>query len=155
MTEAEVHAWLVRLVFGLALASFLFLLFVAAPYGRHTRSGWGPTLGFRAGWMWMESPAVIGFAAIYSVGELATRPVPLLLAALWMLHYVERALVYPLRVRSRAGRIPVVVVVTGFSFNCINAYINARWISQLGPYSDRSFLDPWLLAGVVVFLGGR
>ena len=51
MTEPRVHLVLVLAVFGSALATFLALLFVTAPYGRHHRPGWGPSVGRRLGWL--------------------------------------------------------------------------------------------------------
>ncbi len=58
MTEAAVHATLVWAVFALAAVTFVTLLRMKAPYGRHyTGRGWGPDIPNRAGWIVMESPA--------------------------------------------------------------------------------------------------
>ena len=95
MTETTLHAAAVWTEIGLAGAALLALLFVDAPYGRHTRPGWGPTMPARLGWLIMESPAVILFAAVYAVGDRAWQAAPLALAGLWMVHYVHRTLVFP------------------------------------------------------------
>ena len=47
---------LVGIVLSGAVA-FLALLFVPAPYGRHARAGWGPTLPTRLAWVVQELPA--------------------------------------------------------------------------------------------------
>ena len=154
MNEATVHGWLVLGVFATAAVTFIVLLFVAAPYGRHARPGWGPTLPYRLGWVLMESPAVLVFLAVYTRGELRAGPVSLLFLALWQLHYVYRTFIYPFRVRSSGRRTPVAVVALGLGFNVVNAYLNARWISHLGPYADASVADAALWAGVFVFLAG-
>src|SRR4051794_38751977 len=99
MSEIKVHQILVWTVIVVGAGVFVSLFFVAAPYGRHRRAGWGPTLSSRAGWIIMESPAMLGFAAIYSLGRHALEPVPLALAGLWLAHYVHRTVVYPLRLR--------------------------------------------------------
>ena len=39
-----VYAYGVVFVIVFALASFLILSFIAAPYGRHAAEGWGPTV---------------------------------------------------------------------------------------------------------------
>lgn len=131
------------------------LLFVTAPYGRHAREGWGPTLSIRPGWMVMESPASVGFLAVYLCGEARAGVVPALFLLLWEAHYLHRTFIYPRHLRGPDGRLPWVIVLTGVVFNCVNAWINARWISQSGHYDDRWLLDPRWIAGLVLFLGGK
>ena len=53
---------LVLLELALAALTFVGLRFVTAPYGRHGRGGWGPTVSARLGWLIMESPAPLLFA---------------------------------------------------------------------------------------------
>lgn len=154
MNEAALFGWLIAVVYVTAGSSFLALLFVTAPYGRHTRPGWGPTVASRTGWVLMESPAVIVFAAVYAMGDLRTEPVSLVLLATWMLHYVRRTFIYPFKLRSAGRLMPLSVVAMGFGFNVLNAYLNARWISQLGPYAEGEGGGPWLWIGTAVFVGG-
>ena len=45
-----------------AAITFVVLLYVRAPYGRHVRDGWGPTIGHRLAWFLMELPALTVFA---------------------------------------------------------------------------------------------
>jgi hypothetical protein len=53
---AALHTWLVWIEIALAIFTFASLLFVTAPYGRHARSGWGPTVSAKLGWVLMECP---------------------------------------------------------------------------------------------------
>ena len=69
MSEAEIHSWATWLEILLAGATCLALLFVTAPYGRHRRPGWGPTVSNRVGWILMEMPAVALFIWIFTQGE--------------------------------------------------------------------------------------
>ena len=41
------------------LAAFCALFFVSAPYGKHSRPGWGPRLSSKLAWIVMETPAVL------------------------------------------------------------------------------------------------
>jgi steroid 5-alpha reductase family enzyme len=50
--------------------------------------------------------------------------------------------------------IPVVLTLMAITFNVLNAYINARWVSHLGDYRTDWLLDPRFLAGAALFLGG-
>jgi hypothetical protein len=154
MTEAQLHSYLVLTIYVTAALTFVALFFVTAPYGRHLRSGWGPTLPARVGWIIMESPAVLLFVCVYAVGVNALQAAPLLLLGMWQFHYVYRTFIYPFRIRPTARRMPVSIVGMAVVFNCINAYINARWISQLGDYPDAWLSRPAFIAGVAVFVLG-
>jgi 3-oxo-5-alpha-steroid 4-dehydrogenase 1 len=140
--------------FGLAVATFVTLLLVPAPYGRHARLGWGPTLSARTGWLLMESPAVVFFAGVYAIGRHRAELAPLAMLCLWQLHYVHRALFFPFRLLGSAKRMPVVVVVLGMSFNLLNGWINARWISELGHYETAWLAEPRFLLGATAFVLG-
>jgi len=154
MTEIEFHSFLVVTIFVAAALTFVALFFVTAPYGRHLRAGWGPTVPARVGWIVMESPAVLLFVAVYSVGDHAMSTVPLILLGLWQFHYVYRTFIYPFRIRSSSKRMPVSIVGMAIFFNCINAYINARWISQFGDYPDAWAASTAFILGVIVFVVG-
>ena len=58
MSELGIHtdACWAEIVFGAITA--LLLLFIVAPYGRHERPGWGPTIPSRWGWVYFPSPSV-------------------------------------------------------------------------------------------------
>lgn len=144
---------LALLELALAVPTFAALAFVTAPYGRHARAGWGPSVPARAGWIAMESPASLLFAAVYAAGAHRAGAAPLVLLALWQAHYLNRAFLYPLRLRPGA-RMPVTVALLAVAFNVLNGWINARWISGAGRYPAGWLADPRFLAGAALFLGG-
>ena len=137
-----------------AVFTFVTLLFIDAPYGRYTRPGWGPTIGARAGWVVMELPSVLGFAIVFALGRHRCSLAPLVLGALWEAHYVHRTFVFPLRLPSTSRRMPIAIAAMGASFNCANAYANARWLSELGAYPVGWLADARLLVGALLFVGG-
>ncbi len=150
MNEPLLHAWLTAGLFLLAPVTAVALTRVSAPYGRHVRGGWGPALPSRWAWMLMESPAVLAFALVYAAGRHRAELVPLVLLALWQLHYVHRTFIYPFL--GPGGRPwPLVVVGLGFAFQGWNSYLNARYVSELGSYPVAWLGDPRFLAGVAVF----
>lgn len=102
----------------------------------------------------MELPAVVWFAAVYAAGAHRFELVPLCLFGLWQLHYVNRALVFPLRMRAGARRMPVLIVGLAIAWNLLNGYINGRWISELGRYPVDWLGDPRFLAGTALFFTG-
>lgn len=155
MTEATLHRTLVWAVFGLAAFTFTALLRFRAPYGRHYGgSGWGPAISNRLGWIVMELPATVLFAHVYASGRAAGAAVPLVFLAMWQLHYLNRTFIYPLRTRTAGKAMPAVVVLGGFAFNSLNAYVNARFISDFGEYGVEWLADPRFLAGAALFFTG-
>lgn len=141
-------------MFGFAVATSVSTMFVTAPYGRHERTGWGPTVPSRLGWVVMESPAVVVFAVFYATGAHPRDPGSLALLAVWMAHYVQRTFVFPFRLHETGRKLPVSILALALVFNSYNAFINARWISSVGHYGLRWLSDPRFLAGVAIFACG-
>jgi protein-S-isoprenylcysteine O-methyltransferase Ste14 len=141
---------LLVLELALAAVTFVALRFITAPYGRHGRGGWGPTVPARAAWLVMESPAAVLFAGVYATGAHRTGLVPLVLLAMWEAHYLYRAFWYPFLARAGA-RMPVLVVLLAIAFNALNAWLNARWISHYGRYAPSWLADPRFLVGLALF----
>ena len=154
MSEAELHGWLCWLQIALAAVTVVAVVFVKAPYGRHFREGWGPSVPSRVGWIVMEMPAVALFIYLCSIGDHGMETVPLVLLGIWQIHYVHRTLIFPFRMRAKGKRMPVLVVVMAFVFQLLNVYINARWISHFGHYANDWLTDPRFLIGVAVFVTG-
>lgn len=148
------HARAVLAMYALAAATAAALLAMPAPYGRHAREGWGPTLPARQAWMLMEAPASLGFLAVHLLGPHRAEPVPLLLLGLWQLHYAQRAFLYPLRLAPTARPMPSTVVALGAAFNTFNAWLQARQVATLGAYPAEWLTDPRFLAGTALFAAG-
>ena len=136
-------------------ASFLALLFIPAPYGRHERPGFGPGLPTRLAWVIQELPAPLVFAIVFLRGDHAFRPVPLVLLFLWELHYLQRTFVFPLRMRVGAKRTPLTTVALAILFNVTNASLNGYAITHGAlRHVESWFGDPRFVAGVALFLFG-
>lgn len=139
----------------MSLVTFILLFFITAPYGRHWRVGWGPNLNPRMGWVLMELPSVVLFAMVYFNGAGAYRLVTVVLFGLWELHYVQRTFIYPMLMRPGNTRMPLSIVAMGWTFNVINASINAIALTHLRlDYQNEWLSDPRFLVGAAVFLIG-
>ena len=154
MSEAQLHLYTIVGLMVCGLLAFLSLFFINAPYGRHYDGGWGPKIPSRAGWVLMELPSVALFVVIFFKGEHALEFVPLIMLGLWQWHYVHRTFIFPMRMRVKGKTMPMAVMVMAIVFNCVNSYINARWISELGSYDVSWLLDPRFVIGVLVFFVG-
>jgi len=148
------------LAIGFAFAAFTLLgsLFVASPYGRFSSSRMGITLNPKLGWWLMEIPATVVFLGFYLQGPRAAEPVPLLLAAVWMLHYGNRGWFFPLSIRVAPGRrstFSVTVMAMGMFVTAIHGYLNARLFTEYGQHLTADWLhDPRFLAGLAVYACG-
>jgi protein-S-isoprenylcysteine O-methyltransferase Ste14 len=151
--EAQIHAYATYAQLGLAALTFVSLFFVTAPYGRHGREGWGPQIGQRLAWVLMELPASVFWLGVWALGSHAWQPAPIALMVLWQVHYLNRTFVFPFRIRADGKKTPVSIVATAVVFNTLNAYINARQVSELGSY-DGWLADPRFLAGAALFVLG-
>ncbi|MCA9709300.1 MAG: DUF1295 domain-containing protein, partial [Myxococcales bacterium] len=156
MSEPEAYHTLLMLMFGLAGVAFAVLGLMSAPYGRHTRRGFGPGIPERLAWVIMEAPGAAVFAWVFWLGPRSGDPVPLIMLGLWELHYLHRTLLYPWARRRRPGRrVPVLLVVIAVVVNALHAYLNARWLTALGPALGlRWLLSFRFLYGLMVFVTG-
>jgi len=139
----------------LAMVTLPLLLCVTAPYGRHRRSGWGPGIADRWGWVVMEAPASLGLAVCFLVADVPYTRTMFAFLFMWQAHYVYRAFIYPLAVRRDEGRMPIAVVALGMLFNATNTYLNGRHLYHFsGGYPNSWLLDPRFLIGMGMFLAG-
>ena len=155
MSELAVYNILIMSALLSAVTVFAVLFFVTAPYGRHYRPGWGPTLGNRLGWLLMESAAPVVFLVCYVTGSERGSLASLLFLGMWEVHYVHRAFLFPFSIRGNARRMTALVISLGFVFNGANAYLNGRYLFQFsGGYSSGWLSDPRFLLGTALFVFG-
>jgi 3-oxo-5-alpha-steroid 4-dehydrogenase 1 len=151
--ETAVYQTLLWAFVAIALLTFPILWFVTAPYGRHVKPSWGPTIDNRLGWLIMESPSMTVFFLCWLLGNRPTDSASLVFLALWGLHYVHRAFIFPFRIENTKKRMPLVIMAMGFAFTATNSYLNGRWLFISAP-SPVSIIEPRFIAGVLVFLVG-
>jgi hypothetical protein len=143
--------WLWMAVGGVA---FAVLLKVPAPYGRHTSPRWGPTVDNRTGWLVME---VVVLAVFWLVIARTERPLTgpaLVLALLFTFHYLNRALVFPFRLRTPGKRMPLVIMLLAVGFNLVNGSLLGWQLARRGDYALPWLTDPRFLVGLLLFVGG-
>jgi 3-oxo-5-alpha-steroid 4-dehydrogenase 1 len=154
MNEALFYRTFLAVWISLAAAIFIILLFRSAPYGRHSRAGWGPSIQPRLGWMIMEAPAAVGLIVWYCLGDLRTAA-SMIFFGLWELHYVYRAFIYPWRLRNTMRQMPLSVITMAFFFNAGNVYLNGRYLFKFSDGFPEGWLsDPRCLTGIFLFIAG-
>jgi len=103
----------------------------------------------------MESTAPLVFAACFLLGSNPVTVASLSLLIMWEAHYIHRAFIYPLGLRSHGRRMPVAVMGAGLIFNTVNGYLNGRYIFTLSSgYASDWLSDPRFLIGLGLFISG-
>lgn len=135
---------------GVLMTPILFLL--TAPYGRHAQRPAGPTLPSRVGWIVMETPSSVA-AVVCFVAWPRRASTPLVLLGLFLLHYINRAFIYPVRMRAGHKPMPVAIVASAFFFTSVNGVLQGFQLTH-GGYGAAWLRDPRFLAGAALFLLG-
>lgn len=146
-----VYNWLLIAQFASAALTFVSLYFLSAPYGRHSRGGWGPSMNAKLGWMIMESPAVLIIFACFFAGNSSAVLIALLF--IWQLHYVQRTFIFPFLLRGGKD-MPVAIMLMSLGFNTMNGSINGYFLFFLSNYDISWLSDPRFIIGVLIFLTG-
>ena len=151
--ELAIWIWL-----GIAAGTFILLMFVRAPYGRHERPGWGSRIPARLGWILMESPCIIVMTVFFGIGASGwsfADPTGIIFYIMWITHYVHRSWVWPARAHIAGKKMPISIVLFAIGFNSINSWLNAEWIFSLHhPYPYEWLYSPQFIIGVILFITG-
>ena len=139
---------------GISVIAFIALLFKSAPYGRHSMSSWGPSMPSRLGWILMESPAVYLMLLFLIFFSNSLGIIELTFTLIWMVHYIHRSFIWPIRAKLEGKRITLLVVLLAAIFNIVNVYIQGSWIFNFGSYETEWFWSPFFIIGLSIFLIG-
>jgi len=133
----------------IALVIFIVLFKIQAPYGRHSRPGWGPGVPGRYAWIIMEAPAALIPFVLYLVYA-GGKYIPLIFLGVWEIHYIHRSFIYPFLIKSSKD-MPLSIMMSGFVFNCCNGIFQCMWLFVYGEYSAVWFHSPQFIFGCAVF----
>lgn len=143
-------AWIV-----LAIVVFPTQFYVTAPYGRHSRTDWGPSISNQWGWCLMEVVSLIVFAGLFLAGGNEKTAPMWVFFTLWTAHYVNRSLIFPWRTHTRGKTMPLAIVGSAVAFNLMNAGLNGLYLGSYGPVYPVAWLtDPRFIVGLLVFVAG-
>lgn len=139
----------------LGLVVFVALHFFEAGYGYLFDRRYGPPVPNKIGWIAMEAPVFVAMCALWIASDRTWEAAPLALFALFQLHYLQRAFIFPLLMRGKS-RMPLGIVAMGAAFNLVNALMQGGWIFFIAPadyYADW-FVRPCIYVGGALFLAG-
>ena len=140
-----------------AIAVHITMFYVTAPFGRHTSTNWGPQIDNKLGWMLMESPSLLIMTYFLFFGTRSFQSYVWILFALWIGHYINRTLIYPLRIKPTPKKMPLVIAIFAICFNMVNAGLNGYYLAELAPTTDYDLVwlyQPTSLIGLLIFFTG-
>ena len=152
-SQFELFLWIMIL---LAVIVFIALYFVKAGYGMLRDGRWGPKIDNRLGWILMEAPVFVAMTLLWWFSDRRTDTVRLIFFGLFQLHYLNRAFIYPLLIRTPSP-MPTGIITMGVVFNVLNACMQGGWIFYISPadsYPIAWLSSPQFLIGTVLFFAG-
>ncbi len=156
MDVGNLYTFLLWFIFIVSAFTFASTMFYTNPYGKFKKKSDNFTIKSLPGWLIMEFPCLVAFAATFAFGENKTFLVPLVFLCVWQTHYLYRSIIFPLRMRDRNKRMPLAAVIFGFVFNSINGFLNGYAISNLAPHLlDNGWLtSPGFIIGIILMITG-
>ena len=148
--EIFVYGWI-----AIGFISFPFILRYDAPYGRHTSSNWGPLVDNRIGWIVMELPALIVCPLIVFLSNNPISDITTFFIILWVMHYFNRSIIFPLRIKTKKKKMPLLIAFLAFLFNVINGMVNGIFFGNIKfDYSTSWLSSPEFILGIILFITG-
>lgn len=139
---------------ALAAAVFVLLLFITAPYGRHTKRTWGPLINNKLGWFIMEFFLLVILFYFIFTGENEQSIVNMIIIGLITLHYVDRSLIFPFRIKTKGKKMPLVIMLMALGFNLSNGYLFGYYLGNYKVYTLDWLTTPQFIIGTVIFITG-
>jgi protein-S-isoprenylcysteine O-methyltransferase Ste14 len=140
---------------AMGFISFPFLLRITQPYGRHVSNKWGPMISNKPGWIIQESPSMIFLTIFFFLGKGVKSNEAWLFWGLWIVHYINRSIIFPLRTKTKGKQIPLVIVGAAIFFNFMNGFLNGTFLGNFaGSYPDNYFFSVRFVSGILIFAAG-
>lgn len=141
--------------FVISPAVFFALFFITAPFGKHEVGSswlWGFRMNPKLAWMLMECPNFLSVFFFFQ-GPNSGSVVNAFLLALFLVHYINRAILYPLRARLDKS-MPVSVFLFSFSWTLYNGIVVGKYLGHFATYGNDWATNKCFVVGVVLFFLG-
>lgn len=129
-----------------------------APYGRYQVSDNSILSAFpingKLAWVLQELPCFLFAVLFFRHADPAVFGTPnKILLGLYLLHYTNRTLVFPLRIRQGKPT-PILVFLMALGFCLVNGFLQSKFLAQVQKFDDRWEENPQFILGVVLFFVG-
>lgn len=139
---------------ALAVITFVILLRLTAPYGRHSSIKWGPLLPNHIGWIIMEAPVLMVFLYFTFSNGKPGSSVAYVMVLLFILHYIYRSFIFPFRIKTIGKKMPLLIAISAICFNTMNGFLLGTDLACFSDYGP-DYLVHWnFILGIVLFVAG-
>ena len=97
----------------------------------------------------MELPALLVCPTIYFYFKVDF-DISIMFICLWIIHYFNRTIIFPFRIKTKGKKMPLAIVLSAFLFNIVNGSINGYFLSNINLNSVSIFL----ITGFLLFVLG-
>ncbi|MDE6010064.1 MAG: DUF1295 domain-containing protein [Muribaculaceae bacterium] len=165
MFQSEIYYSVVIAMIVLACVVFVALQRITPGYGMTYDRKWGPAIDNRLGWVLMEAPVFIAMLLMWVLCPDPARrcaPATVVMTLLFLLHYFQRSFIFPMLIKGKS-LMPLSIILSGVTFNLLNAYMIAGWFFYLTPppsylgaqgYPVEWLYSPLFILGVIIFFTG-
>lgn len=150
----EHYLWIALIWMSIGIITFFYLFFKTAPYGRHTREGWGPMIDNKLGWFIMEFTVLLVLYGYFTQIDFQLSLPSWIMVSFFSLHYLNRSFIFPLRIRTQGKKMPLVIALMAIGFNIMNGSLLGMHFTWFSNYTLAWLYDPRFIVGVVVFFTG-
>ena len=139
---------------GFGVLTFVYLIIskIRTPYGRHSSKGWGFMINNTWAWFWMEFPALVVMPFLSLIGPNELNPFSILLVSIWFIHYFNRVIIFPLRIKTKGKKMPISIALSAFFFNIFNGFFNGYYVGFI--MDQGSIYNYNVLIGLIIFICG-
>lgn len=142
-------AWIV-----IGIITFFYLFKQTAPYGRHTTTTWGPLIDNKLGWFLMEFFVLVVLYCFLFTGSIKLNVVPGVMVGLFTFHYLNRSILFPLRIKTKGKKMPLIIMLSAMGFNMMNGFLLGYYFGNFANYTTEWLTDPRFIIGCIIFLIG-
>ncbi len=147
--ELILYPWLT-----LAVIIFFILLKINAPYGKFFNKDFGLSLNYKLGWFIQEIVSPLTFSFFFFHGPIQKNIITWIFFSIWILHYIYRSIVFPLRMNKNNSKIPIAIILSAILFNSINGFTNGFYFSNINYYEPTYYVNINFLIGSIFLLTG-
>ena len=98
----------------------------------------------------MELPALVLMPVIVLISPVQKNEIIILILSLWILHYFYRTILFPIKLKTKGKKMPLVIVISAFIFNLFNGFFVGY---EIGNISQLDFGINTLIGLIVFFTG--
>ena len=103
-------------------------------------------------WFWMEFPALVVMPFLSLIGPNELNTFSILLVSIWFIHYFNRVIIFPLRIKTKGKKMPISIALSAFFFNIFNGFFNGYYVGFI--MDQGSIYNYNVLIGLIIFICG-